>query len=107
MQEFLCNNVVFLLQTQFKVALSQPLLSSIAAEQTFDWTLLSEQIPPPVVLEGDELYGCAALYWHRIALSVEIELNSSRYKCQFEKSIAAYGEARSHAESIRKLFQEY
>jgi hypothetical protein len=107
MQEFLCKNVIFLLQTQLEAACSQPLLPTIDSDGVFNWNLLSDPVPTTIELEGDELYGDAALYWHRIAISAEGALRCPDKRDVFETSITAFDEGRSHSEAIRELFREY
>ena len=107
MQEFLCRNVVFLLQTQLNAATFQPLISPITSGNIFKWNLLSEPIPPAVVLEEDELFGDAALYWHRIAISADKLLSSSNGRLEIEPLITSFSDEWTHSTALKELFQEF
>jgi hypothetical protein len=107
MKEFLCKNVIFLLQSQMEVAASKPMLQVMKEGNFFNWDLFLNPVPATIVMDGDELYGDAALYWHRISISSDKYLSSTDGKQCIESRLTDEWEGLSHSEALKQLFQEY
>jgi hypothetical protein len=86
--------------------LSKPILQVMREGHLFNWDLFLIPVPPTIVVDGDELFGDAALYWHNIAISSDRYLNSADGK-QCVEARSEEMEGHCHSEALKQLFHEY